>query len=161
MQKAFLYLSSLILMVYVMGCFNAPDFSDTPEISFTSMSKDTLIQGSTNEDSLWVNIYFTDGDGDLGDNQELNVFIQDTRDGFFLSGYRIPFIPEEGSGNGIDGQLQLLFFNSCCTYDDGTLPCSPSVSQPFDQVIYEISIRDRAGNESNKLPLPAITLICN
>lgn len=161
MQKFVLHLSLYTLIGLALGCFNAPDYSDTPEISFTSMSKDTLFQGSTNEDSLWVNIYFTDGDGDLGDNQELNVFIQDTRDGFYLSGYRIPFIPEEGSGNGIDGQLQLLFFNSCCTYDDGTLPCSPSQSQPFDQVVYEISIQDRAGNVSNILSLPAITLICD
>lgn len=105
---------------------------------------------------------FTDGDGDLGHEEELNIFFFDLRDTSFpFTQYRIPFIPEEGAANGISGEIILDLESSCCIYDSGQAPCTPSEEVPRDTVIYEVYIVDRAGNESNRVLLPPITLLCN
>ena len=42
------------------GCINAPDFSETPEISFVGFSKSSMLQGDLNTDSITLIIDFTD-----------------------------------------------------------------------------------------------------
>ena len=143
------------------ACLDAPDFPDKPEIEFISISKTMLLQGSFGEDTTEVAIMFTDGDGDLGSNDELNVFFIDQRDSFEAYQYRIPFIPEEGAANGISGEIYIDLLTSCCIYESGLPPCEPSDDKPTDTVVYEVYIKDRAGHESNKLELPPITLICD
>ena len=146
-------------------CVDAPNFSDTPEIAFLSMSKDTIDQGVFQEDSLTVFFSFQDGDGDLGlDNQasENNVFFIDTRTDVIDNTFRIPFIPSEGSSNGIEGIVKIALFSNCCIFPEGGPdPCQPSATYPYDEVQYRIYITDRAGNKSNEILTDPITLRCN
>ena len=66
MNKNYLYLLQLTLFLCLFGaCVQAPQYPIEPEISFVSISKDTMIQGQTkNDDFLYLTLAFTDGDGD-------------------------------------------------------------------------------------------------
>jgi hypothetical protein len=144
------------------ACLDAPNYPDEPEIDFISLSKTVMQQGSLFEDSTFVKISFTDGDGNLGDEDRVNIFLKDQRDtSETFTTFKIPFIPEEGAGNGISGEITLLLFTSCCIYDNGQAPCTPSTFQPTDTLVYDLYIEDRAGNASNILTLPEITLLCD
>ena len=158
------FLAALAGMSAAVSCVDPPDFSDVPKIEFTGMSKDTILQGVFQQDSLFIEFSFEDGDGDLGreDNaEENNVFLIDLRTGNLDNSYGIPFIPAQGSSNGIEGTVQLLLYSTCCLYDNGQDPCTPSSITPYDSLQYEIYIVDRAGNESNRIQTPWITLVCN
>lgn len=155
----------MLVSAYVFeGCINPPSFAEEPKIEFARLSKDTIRQGLFQEDSLFVYFTFEDGDGDLGrtqDDDENNVFFIDTRTGTQDNSFGIPFIPQQGSSNGIEGTVEILLFSTCCIYDQGPDPCTPNPQQPYDEVSYEIYIVDRAGNESNRITTPPITLLCN
>ncbi|WP_345269572.1 hypothetical protein [Nibrella viscosa] len=60
------------LALLVSACFNEPNYSDTPEISFKQVSKFTLAAGGgvgqARRDSVIVTIGFQDGAGDLGED---------------------------------------------------------------------------------------------
>jgi hypothetical protein len=146
------------------SCINPPDFANVPKIDFIGMTKDTLHQGIFQEDSLLVIFSFEDGDGDLGregDAVTNNVFFTDTRTGQVDNVFGIPFIPQQGSSNGIEGEIRIVLFSTCCLYSNGQDPCTASQQFPFDEVSYEIYITDRAGNKSNTITTNPITLICN
>ena len=61
----------------------------------------------------------------------------DSRDGA-KTPFSLPAIPEQGTGNGISGEIYLNIsntpFNLCCIYDDknGQDPCTASVEFPTD-----------------------------
>ncbi|MDX1477555.1 MAG: hypothetical protein R3301_07585 [Saprospiraceae bacterium] len=146
------------------GCINAPDFADVPKIEFVSMSKDTLRQGVFQQDSLVVTFHFEDGDGDIGREEDApgnNVFFIDKRTGQLDNSFGIPFIPPQGSSNGVEGDVHILLYSTCCLFPNGQDPCTPSGQFPTDQLEYEIYIIDRAGNESNRITTPVITLLCD
>lgn len=146
-------------------CINPPEFANIPKIEFVSLSKDTLLQGVFQEDSLRVTFHFEDGDGDLGREEnalENNVFFIDTRTGELDNSFGIPFIPAQGSSNGIEGEVHILLFSTCCLYpDNGPDPCEVAPQYPTNTLTYQIYIKDRAGHESNMIETPPITLLCN
>ena len=147
----------------VSGCIEPPDFAEVPKIEFVSLSKDTIRQGLFQQDSVYVTFAFEDGDGDIGredDAEENNVFFIDTRSGQLDNSFGVPYIPPQGSSNGVEGTVEILLFSTCCIYSNGQDPCTPSTIQPYDSVSYEIYMVDRAGNESNRITTPAITLLC-
>jgi hypothetical protein len=153
----------IFFVVALNSCINAPDYPDEPVIEYVSMSKTTLTQSNLNVDSLFLTFSFTDGDGDLGHeatDTARNIYIRDLRTGKFQDRFKSPYIPEEGIGNGITGEIQLLLFTTCCLFPDNIPPCSAPPQYPLDTVIYEISIRDRAGNFSNKITTEPIILTC-
>lgn len=142
-------------------CVKPPDYPDEPVITYKSMTRTTLRQGTGTFDTTHVTITFTDGDGDLGNEDSLDVFVFDGRDQFLKSKFRLPFIPPEGSGNGISGEIKLRLNTSCCIFPGNVLPpCSPSTDFPTDTLVYEIYIKDRAGHESNRVKTAPIILLC-
>lgn len=146
------------------SCLSTPDFADEPFIEFLSISKDTLQQGTFMEDSLLVRFRFEDGDGDIGRSDqasENNIFFIDERTGSLDNTFGIPAIPEEGAGNGVEGEVRIVLFTTCCIYTDGQDPCMPNPSTPFDTVQYRIYIKDRAGHTSNEILTSPIILRCN
>ncbi len=153
-----------VLLLWIAGCVKPPDYPDEPVIEFVGLSKSYLKQGSQNEDTLIVRFSFTDGDGDLGapagGSSEPNVFLIDSRDGYEGNRFQIPFIPEEGSGNGIRGTVDLKIYSTCCLFDDGTVPCGVSPSKPTDTLFYTLYIKDRAGHKSNEIQVGPIYLKC-
>lgn len=142
------------------SCTQAPEYPIEPVIKFESFGKTVLEQNG--KDTTELVFSFTDGDGDLGDIDSLNIFITDLRSNFQEAGFRIPFIPPQGTGNGISGLVSFKLPSSCCTYPvGGPLACSPSEEFPFDTVRYSIYIRDRALNMSNVIETEDLVLLCN
>jgi hypothetical protein len=153
-----------IFVFAVMGmaaCVRPPDYPIEPQISFSAISKNTMRQGTGQQDSVWLTIAFTDGDGDLGnkgtDRDSVNVFVIDKRKNQQSETFRIPYVPDQGAGNGISGDIKLLLFTTCC---DVIPPCEPSITKPIDTLVYQISIKDRAGHKSNVVETPNIYLQC-
>lgn len=163
MKINFLLFGFIILTIA--ACVRPPDYPIEPQIKFTSLSKNTMRQGQLGtEDSLFVTFSFTDGDGDLGtadSNKDtskiLNIFLTDKRDNKPAERFRIPYIPEQGAGNGISGDIRLLLFTTCCNV---LPPCEASTTKPIDTLVYEIYIKDRAGHESNRIQTAPIYLQC-
>lgn len=155
----------LSLLVFTgWNCLDTPNYPDEPYIEFLSVSKDTLRQGIFMEDSLQVRFSFQDGDGDLGrDDQspENNVFFIDERTGTLDNTFGIPSIPQEGAANGVEGEVRIVLFSTCCIYNDGQDPCTPNPSIPYDTVQYRIYIMDKAGHKSNEILTTPIILTCN
>lgn len=144
----------------LLGCVNEPTFSLVPRIEFRSISKTEMNQATASfADSTRTTIYFEDGDGDIG-GDSLSVFVLDTRTGGDAVSFRVKSIPIEGVSNAISGTISFPIDASCCIYDTGQIPCTPSNPVITQELVYDIYIKDRAGNQSNIVTLPAITLSC-
>lgn len=146
-------------MIFFGACTQAPDFPLEPVISNLQIDKNILKQGLSNQDSLMISIDFTDGDGDIG-SDSLSITVIDNRDNSIAEQYKIPIVPEAGSGNGIEGTIYIRMSTTCCIYSSGQPPCSPSTIEPTNTLSYTLFIKDRSDNESNRLVTPDITLLC-
>ena len=156
------------VLAFVMACTQPPDYSDTPEIEFVSFSKTTMVQGfGVSQDFTYLTISFTDGDGDLGTDTMSTVYFDDTRtEGNDFLEYAAPFIPEQGTGNGISGEMTIKVPTTCCIHPDPNLApdgCDADFQGTGitkDTVVYEVYIIDRAGNKSNVITVEGLTLLC-
>jgi len=126
-----------------------------------------MLQGTAFEDTIWVTIGFTDGDGDIGleETTDKQLTIIDTHFNSItednIKQISVPFVPEQGAGNGISGTISIATFPNCCVYPSpGPSPCTPSTQYPTDSLVYEIFMTDRAGNESNHILTDPIILLC-
>lgn len=162
--SGFFMLTTLLLLQF---CVKPPNYPDTPGIEFVSLSKNVLRQTQLGGDTVMVMFNFTDGNGDLGSqNNEPNIFIEDGRDTFGKAPFAIPYIEPQGAGNGISGMITIALPTTCCIYPDINgikfPPCDTSKNAPqqLDTVFYRIYIKDRAGNVSNTITTDPITLIC-
>lgn len=144
------------------GCLRPPEYPLEPVIEFRQLSRDWMSQDQFNTDSLLITISFTDGDGDIGtEDGTFDLFITDTRDNFMPPAYRLPKVPEQGTGNGISGEISFVVFTTCCFFPDGQDPCTVNPTYPTDTLSYLIYIRDRAGHTSNVIETPPIVLLCD
>jgi len=135
------------------SCTQAPDFADAPEISFISMSKNSMVQNINNVDSLFLTISFRDGDGDLGslqNNGSENIILVDSRTGIIADRYKVPIIPIAGTQKGIEGEITIKVFTTCCRFEDAN-PCASPPNVPTNELFYEIYMIDDSGNESNRV----------
>ncbi len=148
------------MILSLAACVEEPDLPDEPSISFVSFSKDSLDQGPLVGDSVFVALDFADGDGDLGSEDESSIFFIDTRQDFVFSSFRMPELPEPGNDRAVQGTVTVKLLTTCCIDDMGnTCPTDdPSLTQ---DVIFEVYLVDRAGNESNRLTLPPLIIRCN
>ena len=160
-----LFYSFLILTAtsLIFACTSPPDYPLEPIITYQSITTNTINQSAIQADSAVITIAFTDGDGDLGNEQmdSVNIFVIDNRINFQQPGFVIPFIGQQGVGKGISGEISFTAPPNCCIYPNGTPPCQPSVDFPIDTVTYDIYIVDRAGNESNRVTTEPIFIRCN
>lgn len=143
MQKIYaLLLFSLILF----ACDkDEPTFPVEPEISFVSVGPTEITEF---EDSILIVIQYRDGDGDIGfeNADSMSLFVQDARltepDRYFVQ----PLSPI-GSNVSIEGNLEILIRNSFLLGSGGQ-----------ETTYYTIKLKDRAGNWSNTLQTPDITI---
>lgn len=159
------YILGLFAILLWQSCTNAPDFTDAPVIEFVSFSESTVPQTSGNQFPIDVIFRFEDGDGDLGvhpDSNKTDIIFIDNRTGQ-IEPFRSPFIPESGVNNGIQGEIKITVFSTCCIFPPETQipPCSAPELYPTNDLSFDISITDRAGNVSNVITTPNITLLCN
>jgi len=166
MKTRILFAIAAGVTIWVSGCINAPDYSDTPTIEFVSFSNTTMKQAPLNSDTTVVTLTFTDGDGDLGfslDTPGENIFVIDNRTGKFYDRFRIPAIPPQGANNGVSGTINMVLLNTCCIFppQDSIPACESPAQYPTNELTYTIYMEDRAGNRSNEVVTPAIELRCN
>ncbi len=119
----------------------------SPEITFVSVSNDTIVQF---QEVLTITISYIDGDGDLGENDPdiKNLFVTDSRNDVTFE-FRIPQLAPAGSPIIIEGNLPIEL-SGVAIINSGA---------QTEQVSYTISVIDRAGNQSNVVSTPEITLI--
>jgi hypothetical protein len=147
----------LLSLILAAGCFNAPEYPDAPEIEFAGIRSSNTIPNQG--DSVILVFTFRDGDGDLGKLNARdtipNIFLTDRRYNIIDSqSYSIPNIPQNGSVPDISGAVQLnLLSKMFCN------PLFPGI--PFDTLVFDLRVRDRAGNFSNQITTPPIILRCN
>lgn len=159
------YLFLLLIGLFILSCAKPPEFPVEPAIEFLRLSSNTLPQSLADDEFVLATISFTDGDGDIGnDDNETTIIITDLRDSTLESSATIlPKVPEQGANNGISGEITFRIFQSCCIYPPEFFQtsCTPSTSSfVVDTIVYEVYIIDRAGNESNKVQLEPIYLQC-
>ncbi len=163
--RKFLMYIPLTALLLLASCTNPPEYPNEPEIEYIGLNKNTIVQGNANtpSDTLAIRFSFTDGDGNLGDRDSINIFLTDSRTGG-QQVFRIEPIPEEGAANGIRGEITLRLPNRiyiCCTFPNSTQTCVPSEEFPIDTMSYAIQIRDRDGNMSNKIQTETFTILCD
>jgi hypothetical protein len=150
-----------ILTCIQLGCLNAPDLDDTPEITAITLSKNTMVQGNLNNDSLVLVIEFTDGDGNFGSDKSPNIFIKDSRRENLIYEYKAPFVPEEGTNNGIKGKIFVTFYTICCISDTNASCCVDLFGCPAqNQLSFDVTVKDRSDNTSNVFTTEDIFLTC-
>ncbi|GAA4448918.1 hypothetical protein GCM10023189_07540 [Nibrella saemangeumensis] len=148
----------------VSACFNEPNYSDTPEISFKQLSKFTLAAGGgvgqPRRDSVIVTIGFQDGSGDLGEDIRDTARINRTFGREAWGNYEIKtFQLVEGKYEELDlAVLNKLFFPRLTREGQrGAIEGTLDFSQIFayqrnfrmTPVKFQIRIRDRAMRVSN------------
>jgi hypothetical protein len=155
MLKISLAISALILLFS--ACAKPPTYDNVPEISFVRFSSDT-VQQATGICSFVIS--FTDGDGDLGSNENgvVNCFIIDNRRNDTIP-YTIPEIPKQGVADAIAGEIEIDVAQICCINPDIPIACSP-IANTYQQSTYSFIIKDRAGNFSNKAQSTALNIKC-
>lgn len=154
----------------LMDCSRPPEYPPEPIIEFIGLNQNTIEQSRVAPeillDTIEIRFSFTDGDGNLGSKDSVNIFLEDSRDGT-LQLFKVSPIPRLGAGNGLSGEIRILMTNSpstgyfCCTFPNTALTCLPSRQFPTDTMSYTIQIRDEAGNWSNKIRTDRITILCN
>ena len=154
-------LRSLIVLFSVatisFSCFEDNNINSAPEITYTGINKDSIIQGSLGvEDTLVVAFSFIDKDGDLSGINN-NVMVVDDRTGDLHVTNTIPDLPAAGNGN--VGSAILLIPTLCCLFE--TEPACSNPPGAINTMTFTISIFDAAGNESNSITTPDIRVICN
>jgi hypothetical protein len=167
-RKYALSMSILLVLAFLFQyCVQPPDYPIEPIITFKSLSKKQMPQRNLGTDSVAITFSFTDGDGDLGfEDNENSIFLTDTRDNVEKLPYSIPFVGLQGVGNGISGDITVIFANNltCCIYsiDSGRIPCDTSFRVPdaFDTLSFKIRIKDRAGHFSNTIETDPLYLKC-
>jgi len=117
-----------------------------PQITLEEVGPDQVV---ALEDSIYMRIGFYDKDGDLGENftDDKNLFVVDQRLNLSHE-FRISNIVPGGADVPIQGFLEW------------TIPSVYITNGNASQiVIYSIYVVDRAGNQSNILETPTITII--
>ena len=156
---------AFIITVGISACNQSTDFSDVPELTFISMSKDTLNQG-INSDTLFVTLGFIDGDGDISISEnnpdKLNLRVVDMRTGNISDKFLIPEIPVSGIANGISGEMTIKMLGTCCIFPemDSIPPCSVTPLYPDNEFIWQYTLTDDAGNVSNSVTTTPIFVKC-
>lgn len=146
-------------------CTLSPGFSIEPKLEFVSFSKESINQykDRINGDSIYMKVYFEDGDGDIG-NDKLGIIgltIIDNRTGDVYDRYNIPMLPEQGAGNGISGEITVRLLNTCCVFPDDIPPCESPPEYPTNSLSFSLVLEDRAGHVSDTIVTPELTLYCN
>ena len=158
------WFSLLLFPLILASCVSAPDYPDEPVITFEQLSKNQIFQTSNGpDDSLRIQLSFTDGDGDLSqlNSDSVDIFLIDSRFPGVIRPFNIPLIPEEGTGNGISGDLFINIVNTtgiCCLFNNRY--CIANEAFPVDTFSYAIQIMDRAGNRSNTIQTTPIEVLC-
>ena len=168
------FLKNIILLLGIslvlLQCTTKPVFPNEPHIEFVSISKNHVKVG----DTLWVNLSFEDGDGNLGKDESLSAncnsvceyasdsscfldpfygaFLIDMRDSCFVF-HDLPNFEPNGNIKAVSGTLLLNIPPIFCKIGNCTT-CTE------DTLVYKIIVRDVEGNWSNTVFTDTIYIDC-
>jgi len=127
------------------SCKKDEDVTTIPNINFQEITP-SMVQEYI--DDINITISYNDCDGDLGENNSdiYNLFVLDNRNGIEYK-FRIPQLSPSSSDISIAGKFNIKI--------NGTGITNESTTQQVDYTIY---IVDRAGNYSNSITTPSITI---
>lgn len=117
-----------------------------PRISFVSLSRTEIVSF---QDELGISIKYQDGNGDLGswEADSLDIYVKDSRLGAF-DRYHLPPLAPLGANVLIEGtfnlKLKTLFVLSSANSENAS---------------FEVFIKDRAGNHSNRIVTPSVKIL--
>ena len=141
------FMFPILFAVLLFSCKkDNPAISEVPEIEFVSVSPATVTEY---QDQLTITISYTDGDGNLGENNPdvTNLFLTDMRNGVTYE-YRVKQLAPHDATISIKGQLEVVL-NSVAILS----------SSNQESVNYSIYVKDRAGNTSNTVTTSTVTVM--
>ena len=135
----------------IFSCNNDPGFSNIPEISYIDIQPKEPRQF---RDSLLLTLRFTDGDGNLGDDdtQVKNLVLKDKRDWLTEEQatlyFNIPNLTPDTKNPAIQGTI--------------TIEIPPTAIRPgleFEETFFDVYVLDRSDNESNTVSTEPIKIV--
>ena len=147
MVKKYSFLIIMFAMLLA-ACVKPPVYPIEPYSEVVSINQDNFDE--LDEDSLSITLYFEDGDGDIGSEDEVNMFWEDSRAPGFQIPFKIPYVQSQGNTKAISGTITTYYPISFCIDD----------SDNIDTFYYKIFIVDRAGHISNTDSTQLIFLHC-
>jgi hypothetical protein len=154
-----------LFIFFFLNCNKSDTISEIPRIEFIGMNKTQMKQSAFNEDTLWLQFKFEDGDGDLGhatSDITTDIIVRDSRTGFIQDEFKLPELPPS-ENDAQKGVMTIRVFTTCCLFPptpQNWPPCSTPPDFPLDSLQYIVTIRDRAGHESNAVYSDFVKLIC-
>lgn len=159
----------LFASTFLGGCFNTPEFPNTPEIEYSEILSTPRVDQESGgyKDSVVISIKFKDGDGDLGyDQQEIDSLAKaGAAPNFVVKQFRkvngafVEYVPLESLSG---------FFHRLSSEKPGPIEGTLHYRgiqifhtfYPYakDTVKFEVYIRDRAGNISNTIETEPVVL---
>jgi hypothetical protein len=141
-----LIFSALASLLLFTGCGKEEVITDVPSIKVISMTPETATKDSSD---VVITIEYTDGNGDLGENAPdvKNLFVTDSRNGVTRQ-FRIPQLAPDNANIIIRGNLDI------------NMPPQGFVddNQTTETTTFSIYVTDRAGNNSNTVQTPTLTI---
>lgn len=146
MTRLFTAMIITAMLAGMAGCSKEKAISATPEIKFIAMSPGTA---QKYVDEVKVTIEYTDGDGDLGENTSdvKNLFCTDSRNNVTYQ-FRINQLAPDEANIIIQGEISFNLPPQGFADDNNT----------SETATYSIYVKDRAGNISNTIQTPALTI---
>lgn len=147
-----LFLCALLLVATVSACIEPPVYPPEPRITNVAVSPGE-IEANDPSASLFFQIFFEDGDGDISnteDDQFDGIFIRDTR---FEASVPYPireFIDNSGNNASISGIIEITYFGTICEDPEAE----------FETTTFEVQMMDRARNMSNIVETQPIRINC-
>jgi hypothetical protein len=146
---------ALALVLGASSCVSPPEYPVEPFLEFASISRTDFSESL--EEAIVLRVSFTDGDGDIGHGSPSegdttrNVFLEDSRVPGFPINYHIDAVEGVGNISAISGFIDLRF-------NPGFFACLGT--EPSDTLSLSLYLIDRAGNRSNTIRTPVLTLRC-
>lgn len=146
MRRLLTAIIAVAMVAGMAGCKKEETISDKPEIKFVSMSPGTARKYV---DEVKVTISYTDGNGDLGENTPdvKNLFCTDSRNNVTYQ-FRINQLAPDDANIIIQGEISFNLPPQGFADDNNT----------SETATYSIYLKDRAGNISNTIQTPALTI---
>jgi hypothetical protein len=167
------FLTAVMLLIVIVSCQDRPQFEDTPYLEWRDAEYERDPVNGTSVVNM--KLYFTDGDGDVGRKNEGSIYDCETQYEQFIADHDVfiryyekvsgtfirvlsrdsclpfhsylPYLTPEGQNKTLEGEIELRFNSS-------GLPSNAGV----DSVRFELELEDRAGNRSNVVFSPSISI---
>lgn len=150
------WLTAVALLTLFAACSKVNDGDKTPKINLIGVSKSEVKQGSSN-DTVRISIQVNDANADLyNDGETESIFIKDSR------------YPAKDAVGYVAPQVDEAFLDPAYGFEGGYFIDLPAAFLIFkdtfnnrlrDTLQYEMYIKDKAGNESNRVTTGDIYIV--